>query len=497
MSAAAVTEAVAALRTAHDQLAALPIDALTAPEVLAALDDLETLSCQLPVQTQRLLARLQADTTPTELGAKNWRTVLCTRWRLSSKEANRRLTDTALLGPRRSLAGQPLDPVLVCTAFAQARGLLTAEHVTVIGKTMDRIPAAVDTLTRAQIEIDLVRIAVGLGPVELEKNATRILFLLDQDGPAPDDTERQRRRAVTMSPQRPDYTRSMTATLTPQAAAIFEALFARLAAPGMANPADDDPCLSGTPSQEHLDRDDRTLAQRQHDALMVIGRSVLESGELGRHHGLPTTVIIRTTLQDLEARAGIGVSGGGTIIPIADVIQMAAKANNYLAVFDKATGEALDLFRARRTATVAQRIMLIARDGGCTKPGCTVPAYGTQVHHAARDWAHDGLTNINDLGLACGPDNRMVGPNGWTTRINEHHDVEWIPPPNLDTGQTRTHDYHRPERLHQPPDNPADTCDDAWEDDLWNPRNHDRKTNPDNDIGPTPDDPHGPEPNAA
>ena len=179
---------------------------------------------------------------------------------------------------------------------------------------------------------------------------------------------------------------------------------------------------------------------------------MLESGELGQHNGLPTSIIIRTTLQDLESRAGVGVSGGGTVIPISDVIRMAAHANHYLAVFDKATGSALDLFRARRVASAAQRIMLIARDGGCTKPGCPVPAYGSQVHHAARDWADDGQTNVDEMGLACGPDNRMVGPGGWTTRINDHNDVEWIPPAHLDTGQARVNDYHRPERLLRPPD---------------------------------------------
>ena len=215
----------------------------------------------------------------------------------------------------------------------------------------------------------------------------------------------------------------------------------------MCNPADDNPCVSGTPTQAQIDNDHRNVAQRQHDALVAVGRSVLESGVLGQHNGLPTSIIIRTTLQDLESRAGVGVTGGGTVVPIGDVIRMAAHANHFLAVFDKATGSALDLFRARRVASPAQRIMLIARDGGCTKPGCPVPAYGSQVHHAAKDWADDGQTNVDDLGLACGPDNRMVGPGGWTTRINADHDVEWIPPAGLDTGQTRINDYHRPERL--------------------------------------------------
>jgi hypothetical protein len=321
---------------------------------------------------------------------------------------------------------------------------------------MDRIPPAVDSLTRAQIEVDLVRTAIGVGPKELKDNAERILFLLDQDGPEPDDTERARRRGVSKGPQGPDKMTPFRGNLTPEAAAIFDAIYAKWAAPGMCNPDDEHPCVSGTPSQAQIDNDHRTLAQRQHDALVAVGRSVLESGELGQHNGLPTTVIIRTTLQDLESRAGVGVSGGGTVIPISDVIRLAARSNQYLAVFDKATGSALDLFRARRVASPAQRIMLIARDGGCTKPGCTVPAYGSQVHHAARDWADDGQTNVDELGLACGPDNRMVGPGSWETRINQDNDVEWIPPPELDSGQARVNDYHRPERLHRPLDEDRD-----------------------------------------
>jgi hypothetical protein len=83
-----------------------------------------------------------------------------------------------------------------------------------------------------------------------------------------------------------------------------------------------------------------------------------------------------------------------------------------------------------------------------------VPAYGSQVHHAARDWADGGQTNVDELGLACGPDNRMVGRDGWTTRMNARSEVEWLPPETLDTGQARVNDYHRPEELHLPSDVP-------------------------------------------
>ncbi len=211
-------------------------------------------------------------------------------------------------------------------------------------------------------------------------------------------------------------------------------IFAKYAAPGMCNPADPEPCTSGTPTQAQIDNDHRSLAQRQHDALIAVGRIALMSGQLGQLNGLPVSIIIRTTIQDLESRAGVGVTGGGTIMPITDVIRLAAHANHYLAVFDRRTGSALDLFRAKRVASPAQRIMLIGREGGCTKPCCTVGAYGSQVHHVARDWGDGGQTNVDELGLACGPDNRMVdrtvaGPPASTpaARSNGPHPHRWTP----------------------------------------------------------------------
>ncbi len=186
--------------------------------------------------------------------------------------------------------------------------------------------------------------------------------------------------------------------------------------------------------------------------MLVIGRIALMSGELGQLNGLPVSVIIRTTLADLESRAGIGVTGGGTKVPIADVIKMAAHAHHHLAVFDGATGQALALYRAKRVASAAQRIMLIARDGGCTKPCCTVGAYGCQAHHATRDWRHGGNTNVDDMTLACGGDNRAVDDHGWTTTINTRGECEWHPPTALDHGQARINYHHRPEALLRPPD---------------------------------------------
>ena len=191
---------MAALRAAHESLAACDLDMLTHRELLTVLDELETLTCQLPAQWHRALTRLQAETTPKELGAKNWKDVLRIRWRITATDANRRLAEAEVLGPRRTLTGEPLAPVLAATAAAQAAGVINGEHVDKIRDAMARLPGFVDTATREQIETDLVRIAAGVGPTELKKAADRMLFLLDQDGPEPDDTERARKRGLHFSP---------------------------------------------------------------------------------------------------------------------------------------------------------------------------------------------------------------------------------------------------------------------------------------------------------
>ena len=86
-------------------------------------------------------------------------------------------------------------------------------------------------------------------------------------------------------------------------------------------------------------------------------------------------------------------------------------------------------------------LSILAKDRGCTKPGCDVPGYWTQVHHV-NGWAATRRTDINELTLACGPHNRLIEDSGWTTRTNARGETEWIPPPRLDHGQQRICEVH-------------------------------------------------------
>ncbi|HSS23955.1 MAG TPA: HNH endonuclease signature motif containing protein, partial [Mycobacterium sp.] len=61
------------------------------------------------------------------------------------------------------------------------------------------------------------------------------------------------------------------------------------------------------------------------------------------------------------------------------------------------------------------------------RPNCTVPAAWCQVHHANTDWAAGGHTDIDNLTLACGPDNRLANDDGRTTRKPPGGTTDWIP----------------------------------------------------------------------
>ncbi len=444
-------EGIAALldeyEAVQDKLAAIPLEVLSTADILAILARRERLARKSPVLQHRLINRLAAEATAEELGAKLPR-ALATRLRISPAEAKRRVAEAADLGPRVAITGEPLEPLLPNVARGQADGTIGAEHIARIRKFFHQLPVSVDFETRLAAERDLARHAGNLDPESFRKVADRLQAVIDQDGTYTDG-DRQRRRGVTIGRQDIDGMSPISGHLTPEARAVFEAIFAKLAAPGMCNADDETPCVTGSPSDPQITRDHRTPFQRNHDALLAAGRIVLSTGDLGQLNGLPVTVIVSTTLQELQAGAGAAVTAGGSLVPMADVLRMAAHAYHYLVIFD-GKGVPLHLGRSRRTASPGQRIVLYARDRGCTAPGCTVPAYQCQVHHAAKDWGDGGNTDVEDLALACGPDNRKVKPGGWETRIRADGRCEWIPPPHLDDGTSRVNDFHHPENLMAP-----------------------------------------------
>ncbi|ORB23401.1 DUF222 domain-containing protein, partial [Mycolicibacterium parafortuitum] len=173
-----VAEAVGVI---EEQIAILAkaVDELPHRDLVQLLAQLTTVLRSAPALEHQVLARLMDDTEPHQLGDASWKKVLTTALRVSGKEARRRITHAEMLGPRRSMTGQPLAPVWEATADAQARGLLSDEHVEIIARFHHRLPSWVDAETRAAADAHLAQVGSGLGPEELDAAAGRLLVMID------------------------------------------------------------------------------------------------------------------------------------------------------------------------------------------------------------------------------------------------------------------------------------------------------------------------------
>ncbi|NKE26487.1 DUF222 domain-containing protein, partial [Mycobacterium tuberculosis] len=110
-------EAVAAfdnLDTALNRVLKVSPDDLTIPECLAMLQRCEKIRRRLPAAEHPFINKLADQTDQTELGGK-LPFALAERLHISRGEASRRIHEAADLGPRRTLTGQPLPPLLTAT----------------------------------------------------------------------------------------------------------------------------------------------------------------------------------------------------------------------------------------------------------------------------------------------------------------------------------------------------------------------------------------------
>jgi hypothetical protein len=442
---AAPSEVAAAFDTLDAAVATigeLSFDNLGPAVRLRALERLETARRRQLVAGHDLIAGL-AKEDPADIGGPVHK-VIADWLRISCAEARRRMRDAEQLTQRTTITGETLPPELPATAQAWRAGMLDQQHLRVIQTFVRDLPADTPVDTVECAERFLARQSAKLRPDQLEKVANRCAVLINPDGKF-SDVDRARHRGFTWSAQRPDGMSIGKLVASPELRANLDAWLARFAAPGMCNPDDESPCVVGEPDQDVVTKDVRSHAQRQHDGLNALVRGQLGDPKLGVHNGLPVTVIVSTTLQELTAGAGQAVTGGGTLLPMRDLIRMAGHAYHYLAVFDEHQSRPLYLGRSRRIASADQRVVLYAKDRGCTAPGCDVPGYWTEVHHVD-DWARGGLTDIDNLTLACKSDHRLAD-KGWRTIKLANGQTQWIPPPRIEHGQARTNDYHHPERF--------------------------------------------------
>lgn len=367
------------------------------------------------------------------------RSMLWKRLRITPGEITRRFRLAARIRPRRSLTGPPLPAELPELAAAVERGVVGDDHIRSVCRAIDLLPTCVSPTDIEAAELTLVEHASQVDAGIVAKLGQRIAEYLNPDGLFSDE-DRARRRGLHLGAQRPDGMSRLSGWLDPETRAYVEAVDAAVR-PGRHQPDNDSDS-----------RHDRTPAQRCHDALKLGLQTAIASGGLGVHRGHPVTVVVTTTLAELTNAAGAAPArtGGGSRLPMRDLIRMAANAIHYLAVFDDHTERPLYLGRQKRIATADQRLICYARDRGCTRPNCLEPGYHCEVHHPD-DWARGGTTDADKLYFLCGHDHGIVSRGEARTVVTKEGRLGWTDgtgPPQIN------HAHHPDELLRGDPDPP-------------------------------------------
>jgi hypothetical protein len=170
------------------------------------------------------------------------------------------------------------------------------------------------------------------------------------------------------------------------------------------------------PRRRHLttdqqrDQDELTYSQRMGRAFAHLAEH-LPTDQLPTAGGTPALITVNIDLDDLKTQVGAATLTTGTRVSGGELRRIACTQGILPMVFD-GTSLPLDMGRAKRLFTSAQRIAIANRDHRCIAPGCEAPPGWCEAHHWKQDWANGSTTNIDDGALLC-------------SRHHQAHDQHW------------------------------------------------------------------------
>lgn len=368
---------------------------ISAPEQM--LNEIEALLDAVTVVESAVVRRLRdaaAVDAPVQVCGRGPKTWLTDELLLAGSDA------AQLIRLVRSLPSAPE------TAAAFDAADINAAHACAITRGLATLPADL----RDTVEPHLVQRARECPPEEIPAFVDELLETLGIDKPA--DVRRERAyasRGIDVA-KTLDGHRSVAGTLTPDVGARVEqalALAGKCAGP----------------------EDERTLRQRQHDALGEIADAYLGSVAAATPNfaGAPRTVLVTMDLETLEnelRQRWVSLPDGAKIsAPTAR--RLACDATLIPAVLG-GSSEPLDIGQADHVFTAAIRRAAWIRDSGrCAFPGCrNRPA---ELHHI-RFRRHGGATSLDNAAWLCTFHHWLAHDGGWKLQRASHRGYLWTGP---------------------------------------------------------------------
>ncbi len=136
-----------------------------------------------------------------------------------------------------------------------------------------------------------------------------------------------------------------------------------------------------------------------------MGRAFMEyveaypSDRLPDAGGVPASLVVTVSLESLLSGLGSAELDTGGVISADEARRLACRAGIIPAVLG-GKSQVLDVGRARRLHTRAQRLALGVRDRGCTAEGCDWPPGMCHAHHDTA-WSRGGATSVDNGRLLC------------------------------------------------------------------------------------------------
>ncbi|WP_088290792.1 HNH endonuclease signature motif containing protein [Kineosporia sp. A_224] len=372
---------------------------------------------------------------------------------------------------------------------ALAAGEITREHADACVRAVSRLPKRLRIVLLEDDATGELRSGMDIADAFLAEQCRRfpvrgihrlvdeLVRVLDPDREEDFDEDAHLRRGVSLVKDSTGMG-SLRMTLAPADTAVLSAM---LSAAGKPRPAREVLTVDDTGAEQvTLVKDDRTVAMRRYDAVMALLRAGLKGGTAGEASPLVNLLVTATVEQvaaagaaaeqvrrraETAAGAAAGMGAGPDAgldadVPVPGTLsgphcvdaaasQVARAAGfatlhrhgpigshllAYLACTATLTkvlldrnGAPLDVGRAHRLATPAQRKALAARDGGCVIPACPVPHEGTDAHHL-QAWEHGGLTDLANLVSLCPIHHQQVHAGVWVVQV--HDGIPWVRPPS-------------------------------------------------------------------
>jgi hypothetical protein len=292
-------------------------------------------------------------------------------------------------------------------AAAHQRGLITADHVRLLGQCLDRRFGG----RFAEFEEQLVEYAIELPLDHFTRLVNRWKDAADESLPDDRDLKDQRAREVHLS--RSFKNRGiLSGTLTPIARNIVDRELQRLADSLFQQ---DWAEATGRLGEGNVTADDlaRTPAQRRHDALVLMAERSATNTADACSPTAPVRLYVHCTEADLvsalHADAGVAPEpvpfteamcelDDGTPLSRATLVRLLVQGEVRRVVRGPG-GEILEFGRRRRFFTPTQREAIAVRDRVCSC-GCGLPAWLCEADHII-EWRDGGLTDLDNGQPAC------------------------------------------------------------------------------------------------